>query len=369
MGAASVAGDLLELARYIAGRPEYPEAASLEELTDAAILSLSSDPPCLRPSSSSGEPGGLVRVAAPYAVIVPDLHARASLLADLLGSVSPIDPRSLIVDMILDGRLALVCLGDILNSEGAAGAERWGSVALRLGSSQGLNGLLGPEMDEEMGASLGALCLVMALKVRLGGRFHCLKGNHDNISNSSRDGDLAFYKYALEGAMGAEWFRLRYGEALMRSLRRYERLLPLVAAGNSFCASHAEPAFPLSRVDLLEYGKRPEVVGALIWTGNGEAAENAVKESLDALLGSPGAEDRALWISGHRPVSGAYALRAGGRLVQIHDPNRRQVAWIDNRAGGASGVLSLHEVAQGGGALTLLEVADPFHLDHSASRH
>lgn len=369
MGAVSAANDILELAHSLASRREYPEPARLAEFSEAAILALSSEFPEIRPRSASKEPGGFVRVASPYVAVLPDLHARSSMLSDLLGSVSPADSRTRLVDLILDGRLTLVCLGDVLHSEGRLGAERWGGAAKSLESGQGLGGILSPEMDEEMAASLGALCLVMMLKARFGGNFHCLKGNHDNIGNSGTDGDFPFFKYALEGAMGAEWFRLRYGEALMKTIRRYELLLPLVAVGNWFCASHAEPAFPLREVDLLDYRARADVVKALIWTGNGHAEENAVSESLKVLLGVSIDDRRSLWISGHRPVQGAFALRAGGRLVQIHSVDRRQVAWIENGAEGMSAGLSLYEIADGGGELTLVDSVAPFHLDHSASRH
>ena len=376
MGPGSTAEELLDLAHSMARRSGYPEAARLKELANAAIDSLKTESLKLRPPSSIGEPGGLVRVETPFAIVVPDLHARSSLLADLLASTPPpsssFSPDVRVIDLVLDGGLTIVCLGDILNSEGRIGAERWHGAALRLIESPRPKSLLSEEMDEEMGASIGALGLVMALKARLGQSFHCLKGNHDNITNSSMNGDSAFYKFAMEGAMGAEWFRLRYGEKLAKVLRRYERLLPLVAVGRTFCASHAEPAFPVGAADLLEYRARADIVSALIWTGNDQAESGAVRKSLAALLGFSDREEGGTWISGHRPVEGYFAARDGGRLIQIHNPERQQVAWIDDRPGDkpgeVAGRITLHEIRKGGGAMRLLAAVPAFRLDHPMPR-
>ncbi|PKL06166.1 MAG: hypothetical protein CVV53_05745 [Spirochaetae bacterium HGW-Spirochaetae-9] len=364
----SLAHELLDRARSIGGSKGYLSDSLLGELTRDAIRALSSDPAETRPLSAAGEPGGLVRLKTPFVAIVPDLHARADLLLDILASSYPFFDGTQLLDMALDGRLTIVCLGDILNSEGRLGADRWGRVALHLVNSRGLEGLLGPEMDEEMGSSMAAMGLVMLLKARLGAGFHCLKGNHDNISNTSMDGDAGFSKFALEGAMGAEWFRLRYGDDLIHQVRQYERLLPLVAAGRRFCASHAEPAFALGMDELLDYRKRADIVGALIWTGNDQAAEGAVNACLSALLGAEGMEE-GFWIAGHRSVQDGYALRAGGKLIQIHNPERRQFAWIENGEDSKTASAALYEVGEGGGSPTFLKVLPRLHLDHRKQGH
>ncbi len=374
MAADGRSAELIALARELASSGTYPPPARLSELTEAAISAMRAEDPSIRPRAASGEPGGLVALGAPFVALVPDLHARAALLADLLASEPPAAQASrrrpaarncagsasadtapsgtTLADMALDGRLAILCLGDVLNAEGWAAQARW-TQAMDTLASGGLKALLSPAMDEEMGLSLSALCLAMLLKARLGAAFHCLKGNHDNLSNSGRDGDSSFRKYALEGAMGAEWSMLRYGEAVVAAVRRYELLLPLVATGRAFCASHAEPAFPVDASSLIDYRSRPALVRALIWTANDQAEEGAVAESLEALLG-----ERArggLWFAGHRPVAGAFGLRAGGRLLQIHNPGRYQVAWIDNRPTAGSPEIRFFEVEKGGGALRFLE--------------
>ncbi|MCE1195116.1 hypothetical protein LWX53_01270 [bacterium] len=367
------AAELIALAGELASRGTYPPPARLAELAEVSIAAMRAEDPAVRPRAASGEPGGLVALGAPFVAIVPDLHARAAFLADLLASeppaveaprgsgpagmpegraAGPVPVKTTLAAMALEGRLAILCLGDVLNAEGPAAQARW-TRAMEDLDSGGLPALLGPAMDEEMGLSIASLCLVMLLKARLGAAFHCLKGNHDNLTNSGRDGDSSFRKYALEGAMGAEWARLRYGEAVMAAVRRHELLLPLVAAGRAFCASHAEPAFPIDITGLLDYRSRQALVRALIWTANDQAMEGSVAESLDALLGERAAG--GLWLTGHRPVPGTFALRAGGRLVQIHNPGRAQIAWIDNRPGAGRAGIRFYEVGSGGGTMRFLE--------------
>ena len=357
------AAELITLARELASSGTYPPPARLAELTEAAIAALRAEDPLIRPRAASGEPGGLVALGAPFVAVVPDLHARAALLADLLASEPPPagarrepsaapSPAKTLAAMTFEGRLAILCLGDVLNAEGPAAQARWNRAMDDLASG-GARALLSPAMDEEMGLSLSALCLVMLLKARLGSAFHCLKGNHDNLSNSSLDGDSGFRKYALEGAMGAEWSRARYGEAALSAVRRYELLLPLAAAGRAFCASHAEPAFPVDAPGLLDCRSRPALVRALTWTANDQAEAGAVAESLAALLGGRAAD--RIWIAGHRPVAGTFGLPSGGHLLQLHNPDRSQIAWIDNRPGTGCPEIRFFEVEKGGGALRFLE--------------
>ena len=365
-GEARIAG-LANSVHAIASASGYPDPLELGELAGEAILALSTEDRLLRPRSGAGRPGGLVRIDRPFVAVVPDLHGRVGLLDDLLRSPAPNSPNATLFDLLASRELSLLCLGDILNTEGPEGADRWRRAARRLSEARDREGLLGPEMDEEMGASLRSLQLVMTLKARLPEAFHCLKGNHDNIGNVGTDGDAAFYKYALEGAMGAEWFRLRYGEELGLTLRRYERLLPLVASGKRFCASHAEPAFPMSLEDLLEYGDRPDVVRGLIWTENGEAREGSVIETMRAILG-PVAGGTGVWLAGHRPVRGNFSRRAGGRLLQFHNPERRRVAWIDNRTDDNPSIV-LYEMDRLRGSLRPLETLPPIHLDQRGRGH
>ena len=94
-----------------------------------------------------------------------------------------------------------------------------------------------------MRESLGLMEMVMECKSAFPGRFHFLKGNHENIANEEGGGNHPFVKFALEGFMVADYMRL-----LLRRRRSwpattsFEKELPLLAVGSGFLASHAEPA-------------------------------------------------------------------------------------------------------------------------------
>jgi hypothetical protein len=305
-----------------AGAPGLPEASELAAVVEAARAALEAEGPSLRPRDLSGRPGGIVELPALPTVLVPDLHARPGFIASVLEWTPPglSGPLS---SLLGAGEACLVCLGDVFHSETGKARRRWAAAFreyLTFWSSR-------DSMDEEMGFSLAAALIVLEAKAAYPGYFHYLKGNHDNIADEEGRGDHSFYKFAAEGEMVASWFRATYGDELLGSYRELELDLPLVALGPHFAASHGEPAFALTRTDVIEYRSRPDVVEALIWTANDEAEGGSVALSLEALLG-PERADLALWFAGHRPVEGRYALRAGGRFVQFHDPGAERVALV-----------------------------------------
>ena len=178
-----------------------------------------------------------------------------------------------------------------------------------------------------MGLSLSAARILLEAKIVFPVFVHYIKGNHDNISDEEGRGDHSFYKFAAEGEMVASWFSAVYGEDLLYAYREIEIDLPILGVGPRFIASHGEPAFALSRDDIVEYRSRPDVVEALIWTANDEALPGSVEASMLALLGRRKAKG-ALWFAGHRPVADHYALRAGGKFVQFHNPATFRVAYL-----------------------------------------
>ena len=228
----SAAREAMEFARSCSERRSPPEAELLESLIAAASVALAGEPEHLRPRSSSGLPGGLVRIAGSTVIVIPDLHARPRLIFDLLRSSLP--GGTAVAEALATGELSVICLGDILHSEGQEAAARWLRATDRLVGARGFEGLMGLEMDREMTLSLCALLEVAYLQAHFPGRFFCLKGNHDNMGNRSTEGDSPFGKYSHEGLMGSEWFKLRYGAMALELVRDYELLLPLVAAGRSF---------------------------------------------------------------------------------------------------------------------------------------
>lgn len=276
--------------------------------------------PEIRPIASSGKPGGLLVLPADTPVLVlPDLHTRVGLLRRALEWIPP-DSDEPLAGLLVSGRAVLLLLGDIFHSEGPDAPMRW-IAAYR----EYLSGYLYHEiMDREMALGLGALDVLARAMLLAPGQVLCLKGNHDNSRNREGGGDHGFYKFADEGAMCLAWLEDFTGPAFRAALADFEDALPLVAVGKGFAASHAEPAFTLTPEDAVE--RLPATVEALTWTANDQAEGGAVATSLRAMVG--GDTEGARWISGHRPVEGRYALRAGGKLVQIHAPFSFQGAWI-----------------------------------------
>ncbi|MCE5256577.1 MAG: metallophosphoesterase [Spirochaetaceae bacterium] len=351
--------ELLAAVREPLRRESCLDPASFGSLIDAVMETLASEDQGIRPPSISGMPGGIVQIHAPRVIILPDIHGRIAFLNALLeADAAPLGfPRGSVADLAAGGTVCIICLGDILHTEGPEAAERWMLAELYRNREDPVGGILSPPMNEEMQLSLAALEAVMRLKILIPDKFHCLKGNHDNTGNNDDHGDSPFFKYAHEGEMTAEWLYIRYGERIMQRLRDYELLLPLVAVGRAFCASHAEPAIALDREDILEYRSHRRVVESLIWTGNGEAQEKAAARTMANLLGrEPGDDGGARWFSGHRPIAGAWAARAGGLVIQIHNPGEMQFAWIDNSKATLPAV-SIFQLKDDGGGSPALNAA------------
>jgi hypothetical protein len=274
-----------------------------------------------RPRNAAGEPGGylLLRPDIPT-ILVPDLHGRMDFFRSVLSLRDSRDRSAL--ERLANRELQIVCLGDGFHAEGRA-ARRWREALKEFQSGYRRR----RHMDAEMRESLGVMEMVMETKLCHPDLFHFLKGNHENVTNEGGEGNYPFRKYAQEGLMVLVYLRSFYGEELLNALYRFEKLLPLLAVGGCFLASHAEPALFLERQALLDYRSLPEVVYALTWTDNGEAEPGSVEAMLNHYLGGAPCRER-YYFGGHRPVQNGYGLRAGGRYVQIHDPERSVIACL-----------------------------------------
>jgi len=335
----SRAGEAMRFVQAVGTPPDPPAAESLKSLLESAIQALGAADPGLRPRGSADRPGSLIRLPPGRVFILPDLHGRADLIADLLVTSPPRSgedsPGPRIIELMEAGEASVLCLGDLLHTEGPEAAARWRHAARRaIGASR--EGFMGPEMEEEMGYSLSCLAAAAGLQALFPDRFFCLKGNHDNMCNRFDHGDLPFYKYANEGSMGADWFRERYGPELCEIMRAYELSLPLLAAGGDFCASHAEPAFPLRLEELIENPLQPSIAQALMWTRDGEAMEGSIAASMDSILGASSGRRKRLWVVGHTALHQTHLMRDDG-LLQIHSRNRRQALVLWNGPGEEGG--------------------------------
>lgn len=304
---------------YHGGRP--PEAPFLESVIAEALSVLDGEPEAVRPADADGRPGGLVFLDPRLpTIVVPDLHARMDFFLSVLGYQGAEGVP--VLELLRAGQVQVVCLGDGVHAEGRA-ARRWRSAL-----EEFQDGYRNHEsMDDEMRESLGVMGMVMEVKKSFPSNFHFLKGNHENILNESENGNRPFRKYALEGLMVLAYMLQFYGSGIVDAYAQFERSIPLLVAGNGFLLSHAEPAryFPPERV--IGYRDDPQVVAGLTWTDNDEAEPGSVQQMLCGYLGEEAANN-GLYFGGHRPAIGAYRLRADGRYVQIHDPDRFVIAHL-----------------------------------------
>jgi hypothetical protein len=77
---------------------------------------------------------------------------------------------------------------------------------------------------------------------------------------------------------------------------------------------------------VINAPRRPRGGGGLTWTDNDAADPEAVSETLEAHLGP--APCPGVILGGPPPVADRFALRSGGRYVQIHDVLRMQAALL-----------------------------------------
>ncbi len=303
----------------IASSESLPEPGKLLSYVSAASEALSGVAAETRPRSPKGRPGGLFELPRDRpTLVVPDLHARTGFLLDILGGSWCAGLPTL--EALEKDLVSILFLGDGFHSE-RNGFDRWLAawVDYRAGQPRG------QAMRAEMRDSLALMEIVMLLVSRFPRAVTFLKGNHENVLNEEGEGNHPFRKYADEGQMVLDFFIAEYGIAALTAYADFEKLLPLVARGPRFIASHAEPLRAYGVSEIVAAPGNHEIVEGLTWTGNDESAEGSVEAMLGEFL--PGVEGSA-YFGGHRVIEGGYRARAGGRYFQLHDPIARSVACV-----------------------------------------
>lgn len=306
---------------------------SQDELTsflNDSLNILSNEDASYRPLNSEGKRGGLLDFSNSRlpVIVVPDLHGRVDFLLRLLDF--KLDGRC-VLDLLNNGEVIVICVGDAVHGEARA-YERW-----LLSYSEWLNeNYESDTMKEEMLENLNTLRTIMMLKNAFTASFHFLKGNHENILNESSDGDYAFRKFVMEGAMCFDFMESFYGDDILRLISRWEKSLPICAVFSDFGVSHAEPSEVWGRDDIINcrtfQGRAPsigaDVILSFTWTKNGDAEDGSVRRLLEVLR--PGVKrNGVLWFGGHRPVKDAkYYLRQGGAYLQLHNPSEMNIAIV-----------------------------------------
>lgn len=291
----------------------------LKKLDRVEKILLNEDP-LIREYGNAGFPGGIITLKKNIpTIIVPDLHARVYFINNLLKY--EINGSS-IYALLTMFKIQIVCVGDGFHSERRC-RERW-----LLAGEEHTKGFLKHEnIDKEMAECLDLMELIIDLKIEFPENFHFLKGNHENILNELGFGNYPFGKFTFEGQIVKDWIIKFYGKNFIFRYSRFEKLLPLLAVGRNFIISHAEPRHPYNRSLIVDYNNNPHIIYDLTWTGNNEADKDSVERMLENFIDEEYI-DNALYFTGHRSINGLYKLRANGRLVQIHNPNRCNIVYI-----------------------------------------
>ena len=302
---------------------ELPQEKVLLDLSDEVVTVLENEDPLYRPLTKDGRRGGLLDFTkeSKVVIIVPDIHARRDFLLKLIShSIRGVS----ILRLLHEEKITIICAGDAIHSETMPDArERWIKAY-----DDYINGIPdGLYMRKEMSDSLYTLMIIMELKKAFPHSFHFLKGNHENITNSSLNGDYPFKKFAEEGAMVKDFITKYYSDALLHVIDCYEKSLPLVCIFDKFAVSHAEPLTAFKKDMIINCHMYPGVIEGLTWTKNGDAFEGSVPLTF-ANLNPDYDKNKALWFAGHRTVSGTYEMRQGGQFIQFHNPDLMNVILL-----------------------------------------
>ncbi len=296
-----------------------PESFLIEKMEEViGILELEDK---YRPRSSSGCLGGLLDFSdqKKTIIIVPDIHGRRNFLLKILKF--EVEGKS-IFDLLLQKEAIIVCVGDAIHTERKPeDRNRWIKAYEEFSSGRVVNDF----MQEEMIYDVNTLLMLAELKITFPENFHFLKGNHENIDNSCSHGNRSFRKYAQEGKMVTSFILDYYSEAALHVIKCYENALPLVCLFDSVVISHAEPVKSYTRQDIIDGLTCDDVVYGLTWTGNDVAEKNSVINTCRNLKVDM---QSVLWFGGHRPVPGNYLLRQNGLYIQIHNPDRMNIAVL-----------------------------------------
>ena len=284
------------------------------------IIGLMSSPSWnVRPLDDSAAPGGLVRLEPNLpSLVIPDLHGRRDFFYRAL--TLPLYQGRNFLDLLAEKRGNVVCVGDAFHGE-APVRERW-----KAAYDEFLTGFRKRRaMNHEMADNLRLLQMIFSVMQEYPENFFFLKGNHENIDNELGRGNYPFRKFVNEGEMVKVWTRLFLGDNCLALLKQYENLLPLVAEGDGFLVTHAEPQRGFSRLEIINAYSDDDVLYGLTWTDNGEAQRGSVADTLESFFPE---RKGSICFGGHRPVNGFFALRNEDRYVQINHPVAQLVAIV-----------------------------------------
>lgn len=300
--------------------PEIPEINFFKKITELTVSILKDENEKIRPKDKNNLSGGLINLTEFDKVIVlPDLHARRFFLKKVINLKKRLNKT--LLEELEESNISFLCLGDGVHSEGIF-AFRW----LKAYDEFIRNYEHSPNMDKEISDSFNLMIVIMLLKIRYKDKFHFLKGNHENIYNETGNGNYSFAKYAYEGMMVLVYFKKKYDDELLSLYSQFEKNLPLFVVGRNFLASHAEPKMFFDYDRIVNYRSYPELIESLTWTDNHSSIRGTIDNYLSHYLQN---NKDAYYFGGHRPIKEKYFLINNDRYVQIHNPQKEIVLFID----------------------------------------
>ncbi len=260
-------------------------------------------------------------------LVVSDTHGMRAAFHRLL--LARHDGAATNLENLMQGRLQLLLLGDLLHSENKS---RWLAIENEYNAEPSAESeRFGPTplLDQEMADSLGLAAMVVLLQRTIPG-FHCLKGNHDNILNSDENGNGRLVKHIRwpgEGEIARNWTLVRLGATFAGKYSAWENRLPVFAIYANpdsrlpFVASHSEPAGPYALAEIES--RSAEVVFGLTWTRNQGAFAPQV---LRNVFGEDW--ERSRYIASHTGSEEGIIQLPEQRLVIINKPRHIVAALI-----------------------------------------
>jgi len=204
--------NLREIRRIFRGPIELlnPETA-LNDLNKVNDL-LEKEP--MRPKNEHGMPGGVVTLPKKMIpIIIGDLHAQVNNLLTLL-------TQNNFLEMLSDGKAAMVFLGDAVHSE--------------------MDGCL-----TEMESSLLMMDIIFRLKLWFPQQVFYVRGNHDSFSAEIGKSGIP------QGLLWAQAVQEIRGKAYKKAMDRFYDLLPYIALSKNYVACHAAPPKGKVTMDML----------------------------------------------------------------------------------------------------------------------
>ena len=260
-------------------------------------------------------------------IIIPDIHARTNFIKNILNyNITPelnflkISKPISVYQALKKNKIRVICVGDAFHTE-VNTIERWKNIQIEFSK----NLFTGPAVTSEAKDCFNTLYSLLLLKISFPKNFHFLKGNHENIYNTTGDGYYSFRKIADEGNTLKKFVQHYYGEDILYLISYYEKSLPLISITNQCVISHAEPRTSYTKNELINAKQNPQIIEDLTWTNNDEAEDNSVQQIIHNLLGET---SKAIYFSGHRPVKENYRKLYDGIFYQIHNPHNQNVVLV-----------------------------------------